>query len=118
MKKLFVFLLIFIFASPAISYACHCCPFNQSDSSRAAIQESSPDCCAQMNVSAKECKNVNLTEKATSPSSKVSFSETSPAAYFSEAARLSKPLALSGGLSSPPNLSETPLYLLHSILRI
>lgn len=118
MKKLFIFLLIFIFTSPVIGHACNCCPLDHADSSRAAIQESSPDCCTEMNVLAKECQNVNLTEKATSPSSKVSFSETSPAAYFSEVARLSKPLALSGGLSSPPNLSETPLYLLHSILRI
>lgn len=118
MKKLFIFLLIFIFASPAVSHACHGCLFNQSDSSRAVIQESSPDCCAQMNVSAKGCQSTNITERATSSGPTVSFSETLTTDYFSQVAKLPKPRALSESFGSPPNLPEKPPYLINSILRI
>ncbi len=117
MKKLFIFLLIFIFASPVISHACHYCPLD-SNLSQKSIQHRDADCCAQMNVSAKECQSINITETATSPGPTVSFSEISTVAYFSQVAELPKPLTLLKSFGSLPNLPEKPLYLLHSILRI
>lgn len=118
MKKLFIFLLIFILASPAVVHACDCCIFNHSDSSQGSIQQKASDCCAQTNVSAKECQNVSIREEATFPGPTASFSETSPIAYFSEVTAFPKPLALLDSSGSPPNFPEKPLFLLHSVLRI
>ena len=119
MKKFFLFLLIFILASPAISHACHCCDgSNDYDSSQASIQQKTPDYCQPMNAFTKECRNINITKTAMWHGSSVLLVEGSPAVHFIESAALPKASLLLGSPGSPPSFSENPFYLLYSVLRI